>query len=117
MFNSIKLLLVALIFTVALSGTAFAGRQDFTLVNQTGRDIVNLYITPTHSYYWNDDILGVDVLPNGDSTHITFHRSETDRYWSMMVTFSDGNDFVYEGIDLFSVSKITLRFDGMAVQE
>lgn len=117
MFNSIKLFLVALIFTVALSGTAFAGRQDFTLVNQTGRDIINLYITPSQSYYWNDDILGVDVLPNGDSTHINFHRSEPDRYWSMMVTFSDGNDFVYEGIDLFSISQITLRFDGMAVQE
>ncbi len=113
----LKVMLMALVVSIVLTGTAFAGRQDFTLVNQTGRDIVNLYITPTHSYYWNDDILGVDVLANGESTHIYFNRSETDRYWSMMVTFSDGNDFVYEGIDLFSVSQITLRFDGMAIQE
>ena len=35
----------------------------------------------------------------------------------MMATFSDGNDWVWEKIDLFSISKITLRFDGMAVEE
>jgi len=116
MFNSIKLFLLALIFSVAVSGTASAGHQDFTLINQTGRDIINLYVTPSKSYYWNDDILGIDVLQNGESTHIVFDRSEPDRYWDMMATFSDGNDYIWQAIDLFSVSEITLRFDGAAVQ-
>ena len=116
-FKFVAALFTALVFAVVMSSTAFAGRQDFTLVNQTGRPIINVYITPTHSYYWNDDILEADILPNGDATHIVFHRSETDRYWSMMVTFDDGNDYVYEDIDLFSISKITLRYDGMAIQE
>ena len=102
---------------IVTSATTFAGRQDFVLVNQTGRDIVNLYITPSKSYYWNDDILGVDILGNGESTEIVFDRKETNKYWSMMATFSDGNDFVWEDIDLFSISKITLRFDGLAIEE
>ena len=109
--------LLAIFFSVAMTNTTFAGKQDFVLVNQTGRDIVNLYVTPTNSYNWNDDILGVDVLPNGETTEIVFDRNEKDRYWSMMATFSDGNDWVWEKIDLFSISKITLRFDGMAVEE
>ena len=116
-FKFLKVMLAALIFSVALAGTASAGRQDFTLINQTGRDIINLYITPTNTYYWNDDILDVDILRNGESTRIVFDRNEPDRYWSMMATFDDGNDFVWEKIDLFSVSRIVLRFDGAAVQE
>ena len=116
-FKILKVIFATLIFSIALSGIAFAGRQDFTLVNQTGRDIVNLYITPTNTYCWNDDILGVDVLENGESVHITFSRKETDRYWSMMAIFSDGNDWVWEKIDLFATSQITLRFDGAAISD
>lgn len=113
----IAALFTALIFSVAMSNTTFAGRQDFTLVNQTGRPIINIYITPANSYYWNDDILDVDILPNTETAHITFDRSERARYWDMMVTFDDGNDYVYQDIDLFSISRITLRYDGMAIQE
>ena len=116
-FNSIKLFLLAMIFSLTISGTAFAGHQDFTLKNQTGRDIVNIYITPSNSYYWNNDILGVDILYNGEVTDIVFDRRETDRYWAMMATFSDGSDYVWEDIDLFSVSEITLRYDGAAIQK
>jgi len=113
----LKVMLMALIFSVVLTGTAFAGRQDFTLVNQTGRDIVNLYITPSNTFYWDNDILGLDILPNGDYAHIRFSRKETDRYWDMKAEFSDGNDWIWEDIDLFSISRITLRFDGAAIQE
>ena len=113
----LKVMLAALIFSVALTGTAFAGRQDFTLVNQTGRDIINLYITPSNTFYWDNDILGVDILANGDATQIVFSRKETDRYRDMRAEFSDGNDLFWKDIDLFAISKITLRFDGMAIQE
>lgn len=116
-FKIVTALLAALIFSVAMTSTTSAGRQDFTLVNQTGRPIINVYITPSHSYYWNDDILEEDILPNGESAYIQFNRKETDRYWAMMVTFDNGNDYIYEDIDLFSVSRITLRYDGMAIQE
>lgn len=115
-FKFIASLLVAVIFSATVATSAFAGRQDFTLVNQTGRDIVNLYITPSNTFYWDSDILGVDVLQNGGSCHIQFSRSETDRYWDMKAIFSDGNDWIWEDIDLFSVSEITLRFDGLAIQ-
>lgn len=116
-FKIFTVLLTAIVFSVAMTNTAFAGRQDFTLVNKTGRPIINIYITPIDSYYWNDDILEEDILMYGDSTHIYFHRSETDRYWAMMVTFEDGNTYIYYDIDLFSISQITLRYDGVAIQE
>ena len=115
-FNFLKLFLVAAIFSIAITGTASAGKQDFVLVNQTGRDIINIYISPSSTYYWNDDILGTDILQNGETADIHFHRSETDRYWDMKVDFADGNDYVWTNFDLFAVSKIVLKFDGAAVE-
>ena len=116
-FNAVKIFLLAVIFSVTVGGTAFAGHQDFTLKNHTGRDILNIYITPSNSYYWNNDILGVDILYNGEVTEIVFDRSETDRYWDLKAIYSDGSEYVWEDIDLFSVSEITLRFDGFAVEK
>jgi len=116
-FKVFAFLAAALIFSAVLTNTASAGVQDFILVNQTGRPIINVYITPSHSYYWNDDILELDILPNGESTYVHFDRRETDRYWAMMVTFLDGNTYIYDDIDLFSVSQITLRYDGVAIEE
>ncbi len=115
-FRFIASLLVAVIFSATVATTAFAGRQDFTLVNYTGRDIVNIYIAPSNTFYWDDDILDVGVLYNMDSVHIHFSRKERDRYWDMMATFSDGNTWIWEDIDLFSVSTIALRFDGAAIE-
>lgn len=115
-FKFIASFLVAVIFSATVASTAFAGRQDFTLVNYTGRDIVNVYIAPSNTFYWDDDILDVGVLYNTDSVHIHFSRKERDRYWDMMAIFSDGNEWVWEDIDLFTVSEITLRFDGLAIQ-
>lgn len=115
-FNAVKIFVLAVIFSVAIGSTAFAGRQDFVLKNHTGRDIVNIYVTPSNSYYWNDDILGVDILYNGDEIDIFFDRSETARYWDMKANFSDGSEYIWEDIDLLRVSVITLRFDGAAVE-
>ncbi len=115
--NFIVALFAAMIFTVSAANTAFAGRQDFTLINQTGRSIVNIYITPSNTYYWDDDILDIDILDDDGYVNITFSRSETARYWDMMAVFSDGNTWIWEDIDLFSVSSMTLRFNGILIQD
>src|SRR5215213_5597937 len=48
------------------------GKQDFTLVNQTGVSINELYVSPHTTNEWEEDILGQDTLANGDSVDITF---------------------------------------------
>ena len=42
---------------------AFAqGKQNFTLVNQTGYDISEVYVSPANSSDWEEDVLGEDIL-------------------------------------------------------
>ena len=47
-------------------------KLDFTLVNKTGLTIVELYVSPTSDDSWGDDILGQDVLKDGEDVDITF---------------------------------------------
>ena len=50
---------VALFASVlSLSGAALAGDADFTLVNRTGYDISEVYISPANKNNWGRDRLG-----------------------------------------------------------
>jgi hypothetical protein len=100
---------VAAVLTLAmLAGTASAGTQDFVLVNQTGSKINNLYISETKKDDWEEDVLGEDVLENGDSVTITFsgHKACT---WDLMVKDEDGNGVYWREVDLCKVSTVTLH--------
>src|ERR1051326_2151751 len=60
--------------------------QDFTLVNETGVEIHKVYISPHDSNDWEEDILGKDTLPSGESVDIKFHRNEKAAMWDLMST-------------------------------
>ena len=47
--------------TIAAS-PALAAEQDFSLVNATGYEISELYVAPSQTSDWQEDVLGQDVL-------------------------------------------------------
>ena len=90
-------------------------KQDFTLVNATGVEIHSLYITPHEAKDWQEDILGRDTLPSGESVDIKFHRSEKAAMWDLRVEDKDGNSIEWENLNLPEISKVTLHYkDGKA---
>ena len=91
------------------------GKQDFTLVNATGVEIHSLYITPHEAKDWQEDILGRDTLPSGESVDIKFHRNEKAAMWDLRVEDKDGNSIEWENLNLPEISKVTLHYkDGKA---
>src|SRR5205085_10958237 len=58
-------------------------KQDFTLVNATGVEIHELYVTPHKSNDWEEDVLGQDTLPDGDSVTIHFSPRERAKMWDL----------------------------------
>ncbi|HYE15939.1 MAG TPA: hypothetical protein VD968_15965 [Pyrinomonadaceae bacterium] len=107
----------------ALAGTPTApsiprGEQDFILVNSTGVVINKLYVSPHEKDDWEEDILGVDTLPSGQSVKITFDREEEAAMWDLRVEDSEGNFIVWENLNLLEISKVTLHYkDGRAWAE
>ena len=95
-----------------------AGAQDFTLDNETGVEIHKVYISPHDSNDWEEDILGKDTLPSGQSVDIKFHRNEKAAMWDLRVEDSKGNAIEWENLNLLEISKVTLHYkDGKATAE
>ena len=103
---------------LANRSTAFAGDQDFTLVNKTGVEIHNVHVSPADKDEWGDDILGKDTLGDGDSVEIKFHPQEEAEKWDLRVADKEGNAIEWSDLNLLKVSRVTLHYaDGKATAD
>ncbi len=104
-------LAVVAALSMALTGVAMAADQDFTLVNTTGFEIDQLFVSPHSSNNWGSDVLGRDVLPAGNQTDITFPPNTRPCAWDLKVVYSDGGSASWANINLCSISKVTLFYN------
>jgi hypothetical protein len=91
---------------------ASAAPQDFELVNDTGYELKNLYISPTTENEWGDDVLGQDVLQNGQTVKIHFPEGRGEGCeWDLKVTYSDDTSHEWGKVNLCSISTVTIKYD------
>lgn len=105
------LALVGLAIVIGPATMARAGTQDFVLVNRTDVEIHELYISSADTDDWEEDVLGVDTLPPGESVNISF-KGHKECKWDLMVKDEEGTSIEWSGLDLCSISKVTLRLKG-----
>jgi hypothetical protein len=101
-------------FLIVAAGAAQAqeSKQDFKLVNKTGYEIKEVYVSPSKSTDWEEDILGDGVLENKDSRNIHFHRSVKSCHWDLKVVYTvDSSSAIWDDIDLCTISQITIHYD------
>ena len=99
---------------LAFAAPAFAqeAKQDFKLINATGYELKALYVSPSKSDEWGDDILGQDVLSDGQAVNVHFSPKVHTCKWDLRVTYTDDNsNAVWSDIDLCTVEKITIHYD------
>jgi len=107
----LKAFVALLALSMSLCSAAFAqGKQDFMLVNMTGVEIHELYVSPHTTDDWEEDILGQDTLPSGESLNITFSPREGAKLWDLKVVDGKGNSIEWERLNLLEISKLTLRY-------
>lgn len=103
------------------STVAVQGAQDFTLHNETGIEITQLFVAPHSPDPWTDedvDILGVDTLPDGKSAHITFSPKTQAALWDIKIVDTNGNIVEWDEFNLLEISEITLYYkDGKPTAE
>lgn len=95
-----------------LAATAFAlvGKQDFVLHNQTGVELHELYVSPHNSNDWEEDVLGRDTLPDGESVKIAFNDREKRDLWDVKIVDGKGASIEWEKLDLTRISEVTLHY-------
>ncbi len=100
-------------FTAAPTSAQAQARQDFLLINRTGYDISEVYISPSKADDWEEDILGSDdTLDDGDQKEIRFKRVGKTCMWDLKVVYDeDDSSAVWHDINLCEVSKITIKYN------
>ena len=83
-------------------------RQNFTINNQTGHVLTTLNVSASNTDSWGPDILGRDVLANGESAEISFERGETQCQWDIRATYDDGGTTDARGVNLCEVATVNL---------
>lgn len=114
---SILLLVCALLFGIssylrAQDTAAPASENDFTLVNKTGYVLDKVFISPSKADDWGEDVMGQDVLNDGESVLIKFSPKASTGLYDLKVVYKvDDSSSVWSGYDLTKINKITIHYD------
>jgi len=85
------------------------------LHNETGVEIHEVYVSPVSSDDWEEDVLGKETLPEGDSVKITFDDRDKHIRWDLKVVDGKGNGIEWNNLNLVEISEVTLHYkDGKA---
>ncbi|HKP38252.1 MAG TPA: hypothetical protein VJT71_15440 [Pyrinomonadaceae bacterium] len=117
LFSKTRIVLALSVVAMFVTATALArpGKQDFVLNNETGVEIHELYVSPVETDEWEEDVLGVDTLPSGDSVKITFEDRDKHVHWDLKVVDSKGNSIEWHDLNLIEIAEVTLHYkDGKA---
>ena len=95
---------------VALPATTLArDAREITVVNATGATIQSLFVSPVGTEEWEEDVLGVDVLEDGDSVDISFSGYEADECaFDILAANADGDAWLLSDVNLCEVTAVTL---------
>lgn len=89
--------------------SASQNKQDFTLHNETGLEITEVYVSETGNDDWEEDVLGQDTLATSATVDITFHRKQADN-WDIKVVFSNGKSNFWRKLNLSQITDVTISF-------
>ena len=115
-----KTISFALLLFLHLSGFAMASEYNFTLINKTGFEIIDLFFSPASRSDWGDEVLTVDTIPNKEKMQIHVSRKEKADAWDILVNDEQGVAFRWPGVKLAEVSTLVLTIKAgqpMAIYE
>jgi hypothetical protein len=84
------------------------GGPHFELVNFTGSTLRAVYLSPSDSNGWEENILGSDELNDGNTLDIRLSPEEKAPLWDIRLVGTDGRYAEWKGLDLRGVSRITM---------
>ena len=96
---------------VLAAAPAVAGDQDFTLANGTGYTIEQVYVAASRSDNWEEDVMGLDVLANGEEVDILFDAAEGECNFDLKVVYDDGEEATWSRLNLCAISTVSIFYN------
>ena len=107
----LRIATAALLGAAAFCTPALAGDQDFRLVNKTGYQIDEVYVSRSASQNWGNDVMGRDSLSDNESVKITINAPGNVCRWDLKVKYNDGDKAEWTNLNLCNISKVTLYWN------
>jgi hypothetical protein len=95
--HALLLVAVLCLSVGALPASAKGAKSTIKVINQSKWEIHHLYLSPSRSNHWGEDLLGEDILEKGDQ--ITLTDIACDHY-DIKVVDEDGDECVIENESL-----------------
>ena len=94
------------------AGTSIAGDADFVMVNRTGYQIREIYISAANKNDWGKDRMGENgTLDNNRQRTFRFGNRAACKQ-DIKAVFDEGDtEVVWEDLDLCEINKLTLKYD------
>jgi hypothetical protein len=106
-----KSFVLAALAATVIAAPAFAGDQDFRLVNRTGYDIAEVYVSPSATNHWGKDVMGHQTLDDGEGVNISFAHDASACHWDLKVIYTDNDTAQWGNVDLCKINKITIHWN------
>ena len=106
-----KALFAASALLFAIASPAAASDEVLHIKNRTGYTISEIYIAPTTTDNWEEDVMTGDVLETDSMVNIDFSRSEDTCKWDLRAVYEDETVAIWRNIDLCKISTITLFYN------
>lgn len=105
-FTLTKNLFAAAVLGLALiapGAVAQTASVSFELTNRTGYTLTHIYISLPSNDSWEEDILGDQVVENGETVEITVDDGLEACEYDLRYDFSDGDSLIEESVDLCAI--------------
>ena len=99
------------------STAALAGDADFTIVNKTGYNIREVYVSPSKKDNWGRDRLGENAtLDNNKQRLLKFSDRASCKQDLKVVFDDDDSEVTWPELDLCEINKLTLKYNRASKQ-
>ena len=85
--------------------------RSVTIVNSTGATIHTVFLSPSDSQDWQENILGMNYFDNGDSLKVAINGNASDVAWDLRIEDRDRHYAEWKGMHINNISTITLRVE------
>ncbi len=109
MKKTIFVFLLAAGFFVLAQNVIAQSNQDFSIANNTGMILVDIFISPSNADNWGPDVIPKDMILDGETFNFTFAGVNPEQCsWDIMFTADTGTQYYMKGVDLCTLTSITL---------
>jgi hypothetical protein len=90
-----------------VASVAYAADRRVETVNKTGLTMTEFYASNTGASEWEEDILGTDILANGDTVEVNIDDGTGKCRFDFKAVFQNGAELVRNNINVCQISTFT----------